>query len=190
MLTVFSCVASRNKRAHWAFYYQPRPQVTGRPTPHNPAASTLYFNLTWRVGRPRGTRPARLCESQEQSTHSPPSLSGSVCRPSPRAVKPLGDKAGDSANRATRFQPKARPKAKPKARPSSPPRVSLTAAPLSLRRISVARWDFISILLTAKRVKSLFRRTGDGVFAHGRVFPRAILCSRAGEILSKRASTF
>ncbi|WP_297628800.1 hypothetical protein, partial [uncultured Rikenella sp.] len=55
---------------------------------------------------------------------------------------------------------------------------------------AVARWDFISILLTAKRVKSLFRRTGDGVFAHGRVFPRAILCSRAGEILSKRASTF
>ena len=27
-------------------------------------------------------------------------------------------------------------------------RVLLTAAPLSLRRVSVARWDFISILLT------------------------------------------
>ncbi|WP_299458294.1 hypothetical protein [uncultured Rikenella sp.] len=28
---------------------------------------------------------------------------------------------------------------------------------------TVARWDFISILLTAKRVKSLFTRAGDGI---------------------------
>ncbi len=54
---------------------------------------------------------------------------------------------------------------------------SPTAAPLSLRRcrsarerweyllLNVARWDFISILLTAKRVKSLFKRAGDGVSA-------------------------
>ncbi len=38
--------------------------------------------------------------------------------------------------------------AQPKTRPSSPPRISLTAAPLSLRHIPVARWDFISILLS------------------------------------------
>ncbi|WP_297832907.1 hypothetical protein, partial [uncultured Rikenella sp.] len=60
--------------------------------------------------------------------------------------------------------------AQPKARPSSPPCVSLTAAPLALRRVAVARWDFISILLTAKRVKSLFTRAGDGFFVQGRIF--------------------
>ena len=31
------------------------------------------------------------------------------------------------------------------------------------RAVSVARWDFISILLTAKRVKSLSTRAGDGI---------------------------
>ncbi|WP_294598986.1 hypothetical protein [uncultured Rikenella sp.] len=30
---------------------------------------------------------------------------------------------------------------------------------------TVARWDFISILLFAKRVKSFFKRAGDGFFA-------------------------
>ncbi len=35
--------------------------------------------------------------------------------------------------------------------PKHRPRVRLTAAPLS----AVARWDFISVLLTAKRAKSL-----------------------------------
>ena len=68
----------------------------------------------------------------------------------------------------------------PKAQPNSPPRVRLTAAPLSLRRcrsalerwpgllLNVARWDFISILLTAKRAKSLFKRAGDGFRAPAR----------------------
>ncbi len=50
----------------------------------------------------------------------------------------------------TVFPPEEQTRAQPTARLSSPPRVSLTAAPLSLRRITVARWDFISILLTAK----------------------------------------
>ena len=49
-----------------------------------------------------------------------------VAHPPPKPLRGLGDKAGDSANRAIRSQPKARP--------SSPPRVSLTAAPLALRR--------------------------------------------------------
>ncbi len=85
-------------------------------------------------GPPEGVRPARLCESQEQSIHSPPmtirfglrapgvgrrpsaharrfyepqkhgpkhnqklapNLSGSACRPLPRAASPLGEQAGD-----------------------------------------------------------------------------------------------
>ncbi|WP_300601579.1 hypothetical protein, partial [uncultured Rikenella sp.] len=37
---------------------------------------------------------------------------------------------------------------------------------------AVARWDFISILLIAKRVKSLFKRAGDGFFAHHSFFAR------------------
>ncbi len=40
------------------------------------------------------------------------------------------------------------------------------------RRLCVARWDFISILLTAKRVKSLFKRAGDGVFGRVDLFAR------------------
>ena len=45
--------------------------------------------------------------------------------------------------------------------------------PLRLRcrsaAFAVARWDFISILLAAKRAKSLFKRAGDG-FLRGIVF--------------------
>ncbi|WP_300852095.1 hypothetical protein, partial [uncultured Rikenella sp.] len=47
---------------------------------------------------------------------------------------------------------------------------------------AVARWDFISILLTAKQVKSLFRRASDGVFR------TIILCSRACAIHSISAT--
>ena len=50
--------------------------------------------------------------------------------------------------------------------------------------VLVARGDFISILLSAKRAKSLFKRAGDVFFVQGRVFSRAV-CSRAGGNLVK-----
>ncbi len=50
-----------------------------------------------------------------------------------------------------------------------PPHCGSAVAP---PRFAVARWDFISILLTAKRVKSLFKRAGDGFFAHHFFFAR------------------
>ena len=68
---------------------------------------------------------------------------------------------------------RSHPKFQPKARPNSPPRVHFTAAPLSLRRVSVARWDFISILLTAKRVKSLIYAGGRRIFCMQIEFCRA-----------------
>ncbi len=164
-----------------------------------------------RAGLPRG-RPAmfacscghsRASDPQKHFPHSPPYLSGSACR--------LGDKAGGSESRAIvlglgglkpagpktsmascgppRSEASARAplrvaKAQPNPRPKALPRVSLTAAPLPLRRcrsalerwacllLNVARWDFSSILLTAKQVKSLFKRAGDG-------FLRTTLFSRA-----------
>ena len=67
-----------------------------------------------------------------------PILSGSGC----------GVRPGAAEKPKSVFPPEEQ--AQPKAKPSSPPRVRLTAAPLSLRHIPVARWDFISILLTAK----------------------------------------
>ena len=88
-----------------------------------PAGFGVEAGIKRRCASLRGgrLRPARLCEPQKHSQkHGPihnPNLWHSACRPSPRAAKPLGDKAGDSANRAIRSQPKARP--------SSPPRVRL-----------------------------------------------------------------
>ena len=99
-------------------------------------------------------------------------LTASACRPLPRAAKPLGEQAGDSANRATRsrtkFQPKAQPsaarkpitvfppeeQARPQARPSSPLRVRLTAAPLSLRRCRSALKKWTYLLLNVARGNS------------------------------------
>ncbi len=89
VLTVFCCVASRNKRAHRASYWLCLPQQL--------ADSTL-FQFDFTVGRPGGTatlgaerrvagrpgagvRPARLCEPQElHHQHCPDRLS-SVTRP-------------------------------------------------------------------------------------------------------------
>ncbi|WP_300601882.1 hypothetical protein, partial [uncultured Rikenella sp.] len=59
--------------------------------------------------------------------------------------------------------------------PKFAPVLGPVSAPLRLRcrsAAAVARWDFISILLTAKRVKSLFKRAGDGFFAHHSFFAR------------------
>ena len=66
--------------------------------------------------------------------------------------------------------------------PKHSPVLRPVSASLRLRcrsaAFAVARWDFISILLTAKRVKSPFRRAGDGFlheivfFAHSSFFAR------------------
>ncbi len=129
---------------------------------------------------PKGRRST----ARFSSIHNP-NLLYSACRPSPRAAKPLGDEAGGSKNRATRSWPKARqtvqphppPKSKPYARPSaagkpvavfppekqaqpqaqpgSPPRASLTAAPLSLRRVFARLARFILFRLAAEIAESL-----------------------------------
>ncbi|WP_297832598.1 hypothetical protein, partial [uncultured Rikenella sp.] len=56
------------------------------------------------------------------------------------------------------------------------PKLRPVSASLRLRfrsaAFAVARWDFISILLTAKRAKSLFTRAGDGF--HAQFFVRAL----------------
>ncbi|WP_300853272.1 hypothetical protein, partial [uncultured Rikenella sp.] len=66
--------------------------------------------------------------------------------------------------------------------PKNSPVLRTVSASLRLRyrsaAFAVARWDFISILLTAKRMKSLFTRAGDRVFAQNRVF-RALFLFRA-----------
>ena len=51
--------------------------------------------------------------------------------------------------------PKHSQQVQPKARPSSPPRVRLTAAPLSLRRVSARLARFILFRLAAEIVESL-----------------------------------
>mgnify|MGYP001080320793 CR=1 FL=1 len=152
-----------------------------RPVAHPPEAAT-------RLGR----QGRRFCESRY-------SLSAYSCYPSSSSA-PV-----ESATSFVELQssvcrcvglrdPKGRKSSapiQPQAQPNSPPRIRLTAAPLSLRHFifralteilfkraprvrmisfsssrargfsSVARWDFISILLTAKRVKSLFTRADD-----------------------------
>ena len=165
--------------------------------------------------RGRRLRPARLCEPQLHCLIRRPILSGSGCgvRPGHRRCPA----AGPAVLRTAKAQPKARPsaagkpitvfppeeRARPKARPSSPPRVCLTAAPLSLRRcrsaparwacllLTVARWDFISILLTAKRAKSLFRRAGDGFFVcRSSFFAHSSLSARLGKSCQNTQASF
>ena len=134
------------------------------------------------VGQRPSAQARRLCEPQKHDqqlspTHSPL----------------LGPARRENRIRFSRLKNKHSPKLAPVLRPvSASLRLRFRSATFSralgnlvktrkrvstislLRRSArlflVARWDFISILLTAKRVKSPFRRSGDGVFAHGRVF--------------------
>ena len=132
-------------------------------------------------GPPEGVRSARLCESQEQSIHSPPmtirfglrapgvgrrpsaharrfyepqkhgpkhnqklapNLSGSACRPLPRAAKPLGNKAGDlKVARATTHSPPSFSEVRPR-------RVSPRANIASLRpRTAILRIALFALSL-------------------------------------------
>ena len=117
---------------------------------------------------------------------------------------PRSEASARATLRVAKAQPNPRPKALPNANPilgparhenrlrfsrpknSRSPKHSPVLRPVSaslrLRcrsaAFAVARWDFISILLTAKRVKSPFRRAGDGFlheivfFAHSSFFAR------------------
>ena len=70
------------------------------------------------------------------------------------------------------------------------PVLRLVSASLRLRfrsAATVARWGFISILLTAKRVKSLFTRAGDGFFGKIDFFARLWL--REGTALTPGGRT-
>ncbi len=97
------------------------------------------------VRRAGWRRTARPVGSQEQHLLHHPNPSVSACRPSPRAAKPLGDKAGGL--KVARATPHSQPKyvelvlglkhsqqVQPKALPNSLPRVRPIAAPLALRR--------------------------------------------------------
>ncbi len=131
------------------------------------------------VGRRPSAQARRPLRSQE---HSP----FTVLRNSSSARPPRAAKASPSPRTAIphgiallALSPKPSQKQSPKHAPVFRP----VSASLRLRcrsaTFSVARWDFISILLTAKRVKSLFTRADDGVFVSGQVFSRAVLCPRA-----------
>ncbi len=115
--------------------------IQSRPKPAGPKATSV---AGLRCGR---LRPARFCEPQK--------FGPAVCR-----VRAARSPGGPKAQRAG---------------PAIPLGIALLALSLRLRPVSaslrlrcrsaafaVARRDFISILLTAKRAKSLFKRAGDG----------------------------
>ena len=116
-------------------------------------------------------RTARLSESQEHgpflgvttTSFTAPVLSNSSSARPPRAANasPSPRTAIPSGIALLALALNSSPKLAPILRPVS--------ASLRLRcrsaAFAVARWDFISILLTANRVKSLFKRAGDGIFA-------------------------
>ncbi len=122
-------------------------------------------------------RTARLCESQEHGlfvfgrSQRRTNIKAEAASKRRRASPPHPGAAGRPLTREPSYSlsPQIPARAQPKACPSSPP----VSASLRLRfrsAAAVARWDFILILLTAKRVKSLFKRAGDGFFMQGQSF--------------------
>ena len=158
-----------------------------------------WAQRAWRVTALRRgwLRPARLCEPQ---LHHPILRSSSSARPpraanaspSPRTAIPLGIAlfALSSSGRSLRGPKRAsrvaglrggrlRPARLYEPQEHSPklaPVLRPVSASLRLRfrsaTFAVARWDFISILLTAKRVKSLFTRAGDRTLRGSSFFAR------------------
>ncbi len=136
-------------------------------------------------------RTARLSESQEHgpflgvttTSFTAPVLSNSSSARPPRAANasPSPRTAIPSGIALLALALNSSPKLAPILRPVS--------ASLRLRcrsaAFAVARWDFISILLTANRVKSPFKRAGDGIFA--RSFRRGARLSDRRVLRSGRA---
>ncbi|WP_300601654.1 hypothetical protein, partial [uncultured Rikenella sp.] len=91
-----------------------------------------------------------------------------LCEPQ-KLSQQLGPARRENRNRFSRLKNRHSPKLDPVLRPVS--------ASLRLRLRSAAfatRWDFISILLTAKRAKSLLLKAGGRrIFARSRGFSRA-----------------
>ena len=150
MATVFNCVASRNKRAHRAFCWQPLPQVTGSLYPilcdfdgrslRGPQQRQLRASAAGGFG-PRDSASRRNSANksvQFAALNSPLFFQIRPVAHSPRAAKPLGDEAGD-------------PKGLHKHCPQLAPVLGPVSTSLRLRfrsAAAVARWDFISILLS------------------------------------------
>ncbi len=113
-------------------------------------------------------RTARLCEpqklGQQHKPNSPPKFH-SKARPS-AAGKPI-----------TVFPPEEQ-QAQPKAEPSSLPRISLTAAPLSLRRACRRPRQFLPDWPSANRQNMSFKRAGDGFLARSGFFACSSLFAR------------
>ena len=131
----------------------------------NPGLDLKYFkDFAPRQGRAGRSHPRRRPATRRSSLGPrwlrpaqqvpPNSPIYSACRPSPRAAKPLGDRAGDPMGRKSSAQFFAvsgcalpgwaessarKPGDSANRATHSQPRVRLTAAPLSLRRVSRAR---------------------------------------------------
>ena len=97
------------------------------------------------------------------------------------------------------LSPQIPARAQPKACPSSPPRVRLTAAPLSLRRVFARLARFIHIRLPPKSLNRFFRRGARGYFevikaarrganaSAGRAHPSGDLMAASTPVLCPRA---
>ena len=135
------------------------------PTGFGGEAGSKRRYASLRCGR---LRPARLCESQELGPKHHPILLGSG-RALRGWAKGPARRPGGSTNRKGTTNSSAQHGAAQRTAQFSapcPPHCGSAFAPPR----AVARWDFISILLTAKRVKFLFKRAGDGFFVQGQVF--------------------
>ena len=163
--------------------------VTVRP--HSPSMTVRFGLRAPRVGRrpsaqarrfyePQKQRPFVLGRSQRRTNNKAEAASKRRC-----ASPPHPGAAGRPLTREPSYSlsPQIPARAQPKACPSSPPRVRLTAAPLSLRHVCRRPRQFLPDWPSANRQNMSFKRAGapKGRFAAS-LYP--ILFSRACAIHS------